>query len=285
MFRQANSKIDGSTVAIVGAGNMGEAAIKGLLLDKVLPADQILATHHRQEHCNYLEKEHGIMASTNNEDACECAVILLCVKPGVLQKVFQELKGRVRPETLVISIAAGVPIRAISDGLGCRNVVRCMPNTPAGIGKGVTGWTANGIGDHHRACAREIIMAFGEEVFFENEEDLDTVTGVSGTGTAYVFMLMEAMRAAAIREGLSAEDASKLVFETVEGAVLFAKASGKHLAELRDQVTSPGGTTAAAVYEMEKGGFRTIIADAIRAACERSRELGRKLIEKLDIKK
>lgn len=285
---QESSKIGGRTLAIVGPGTMGGALLKGILDNKVAPADQVLVIHRGEKNIKDLTKEHaGIMVSNpqQNEAVAECDIVILCPKPVDLPQVFDDLKGKIKPEALVISIMAGVPIQAIMDGLDCRHVVRCMPNTPGSIGAGITGWTANGISDQHRDCVRQILQALGAEIFFQKEEYLDVVTGVSGTGTAYAFIFMEAQVSAAVREGLSHADARKLVVHTVQGAAKLAMTSSKHLAELRDQVTSPGGTTAAALHEMEKGRFRTVISNAIRAACERSRELGRMLIEKLGKKK
>jgi pyrroline-5-carboxylate reductase len=287
---QQNSKVNGRTIAVVGPGQMGMAILEGILTGRVAPADQVLVIHRGEKNVKDLVKKHaGIMISNSkeNEAVDGCDIIILCVKPVDMPQVFTNLRGRIRPDILVISIAAGVPIRVIAEGLDCRHVVRCMPNTPGSIGAGVTGWTATDISDEHRDCVRQVLRALGEEVFFEKEEYLDIVTGVSGTGTAYILLFMEAMIDAAVREGLSRVDAKKLVFQTVEGTVKLAKESdkhGKHLAELRDDVTSPGGTTSAALYEMEKGGFRTIVANAIRVACERSRELGRMLTEKLRAK-
>jgi pyrroline-5-carboxylate reductase len=281
---QENSKIGGRILAIVGPGTMGTALLTGILNKRVAPEDQILVIYRREERVRrLLGKYPGIIASNSKDGEAfsECDIVILCPKPNDLLQVFSDLKGRIKSGALVISIMAGVPIRAIMDGLDCRHVVRCIPNTPGSIGAGITGWTASGIDEQHRDCVRQILQALGEEVFFEKEEYLDVVTGVSGTGTAYALMFMEAQIAAAVREGLSHADARKLVVHTVEGAAKLAMASSKHLAELRDEVTSPGGTTAAALNEMEKGGFRTVISNAIRAASERSRELGRVLTEKL----
>src|ERR1044072_73421 len=274
------------TVAIVGAGKMGGAMITGMLASGITSADRIVATHRREERCQKLLERHGIGASKRNVNACDADIIVHAVKPRDLPPVLKELKGLVRPGKLIISIVAGVSMRAISRGLGTKgrkivNVVRCMPNTPGRINKGITGWTAAaGMDEEHHANARKILGAFGREKFFANEDMLDVGTALSGTGPAYFYLVMEAMIAAGVREGMSHMDARELVFVTAQGTAAFAMEFGlEHLAALRDQVTSPAGTTAAALYELERGGVRTIFADAIRAAREQSAKMGREAEE------
>jgi pyrroline-5-carboxylate reductase len=174
-----------------------------------------------------------------------------------------------------VSIVAGAPIRMIADGLANASVVRVMPNTPARIGMGMSVWTATSeVRETERNQARALLMALGEEVFVKDEDYLDMATALSGTGPAYVFMFLEAMVDAGVHLGFSRHVAEKLVLQTMRGSVEYAAQSGEHLASLRNQVTSPGGTSAEAIYQLEKGGLRTVVARAICAAYQRSVGLG-----------
>jgi pyrroline-5-carboxylate reductase len=187
------------------------------------------------------------------------------------------LRGAIKPTALVLSIIAGATIDKISHGLGHNLVVRSMPNTPAQIGEGITVWTASRqVRDDQREMARQILQALGEEIFVEEENYMDMATALSGTGPAYVFLFMEAMVDAGVHLGFPRRIAEQLVAQTVRGSVDFYRTHEDlvHLARLRNQVTSPGGTSAAALYYLEKAGFRTAISRAIWAAYERSRELG-----------
>lgn len=270
--------LDGKTIAFVGSGNMAEAMISGLLAKNLISPDCIFATGPREARAKELGEKYGIRASIQNQDACLADIIVLSIKPKptIKAKVFEELRGKLKSEALVISIMAGVSLETITEGLGTHNVIRCMPNTPGKIGMGITGFTSSRLEEEQLECGREILAALGEKIFFENEADLHTVTGISGTGPAYVALIAEAMVAAAVQRGLSFRDAKSLILHTIRGTAELALRSPLHLAELRDEVTSPGGTTAAALYAMEKGGLRTVIADGIHAACERSIALGRK---------
>jgi pyrroline-5-carboxylate reductase len=188
------------------------------------------------------------------------------------------LRNAVKPDALVLSIIAGATIDKISHGIGHNIVVRSMPNTPAQIGEGITVWTASRrVSDEQREMARQILQALGEEIFVEEENYLDMATALSGTGPAYVFLFMEAMVDAGVHLGFPRRIAEQLVAQTVRGSVDFYRNHEDlvHLARLRNQVTSPGGTSAAALYYLEKAGFRTAISRAVWAAYERSRELGR----------
>jgi pyrroline-5-carboxylate reductase len=184
----------------------------------------------------------------------------------------------VKPGALILSIVAGAPIIKISGILEHHSVVRAMPNTPAQIGEGITVWTAApGVTEEQREIARQILAALGEEIFLEEEDYLNMATALSGTGPAYVFLFMEAMVDAGVHLGFSRRVAEQLVAQTVRGSVDYytRDTDPVHLARLRNQVTSPGGTSAAALYYLEKAGFRTAISRAIWAAYERSRELGK----------
>jgi pyrroline-5-carboxylate reductase len=190
--------------------------------------------------------------------------------------VTHELRGHLRRQDLLISIIAGAPIKNLADGVAHAAVVRAMPNTPAQIGQGITVWTATPeVSDLHKEQAKAILGSLGQEIYVDDERYLDMATALSGSGPGYVFMMMEAMIDAGVHLGFSRRVAEQLVFQTMRGSVAYAEQSGKHVAELRNQVTSPGGTTAAALYHMEKGSLRTVISRGIWAAYERSVELGR----------
>jgi pyrroline-5-carboxylate reductase len=187
-----------------------------------------------------------------------------------------EIRGHLRRQDLVLSIIAGMPIRVIADGLAHAAVVRAMPNTPAQIGQGITVWTVTPeVSERQKEQAQAILASLGQEVFVDDEDYLDMATALSGTGPAYVFLLMEAMIDAGVHMGFSRRVASQLVVQTMRGSIEFADGSKYHVAELRNQVTSPGGTTAEALYHMEKGGLRTVISRGIWAAYQRSIALGK----------
>lgn len=264
------------TIAFIGAGTMGEAIIHGLLYGEMLRPDQILAADPRTERIEELAARYGIRITTSNVDAArEADLLILAIKPQVFEEVAAELLGQVPPGALVLSILAGVPVRQIMSGLGIRRVVRAMPNTPARIRQGVTVWTAtNEVPEPQIAQARAILSALGEEVYVDHEDYLDMATALSGTGPAYVFLFMEAMIDAGVHLGFSRQVAAKLVYQTVRGSVEFALATNEHPAHMRNQVTSPGGTSAEALYHLEKGGLRTVISRAIWAAYRRSVALG-----------
>lgn len=266
-------------IAFIGPGVMAEAMIAGLIHQGVAPAASIICAGPNAERCEELGSRHGIRHSTDNAAAVENArIVVLAVKPQRLDAVLADLAGHIDPEALVVSIIAGATVDRIAGGLGHAMIVRSMPNTPAQIGEGITVWTAAAaVTDSQKESAREILGAFGDEVFLEEERFLDMATALSGTGPAYVFLFMEAMVDAGVHLGFSRRVAEKLVAKTVRGSVDFYSNSGDpvHLARLRNQVTSPGGTSAAALYYLEKAGFRTAISRAIWAAYERSRELGK----------
>ncbi|MFQ5615734.1 MAG: pyrroline-5-carboxylate reductase family protein, partial [Anaerolineales bacterium] len=197
-----------------------------------------------------------------------------------LDRVLDDLKGAIQPHALVLSIIAGAPIKKIAKGLKHDSIVRSMPNTPARIGRGITVWTASpAVSEMQQEMARQILSALGDEIFMEEEKYLDMATALSGTGPAYVFLFMEAMVDAGVHLGFPRRVAEQLVTETLRGSVEYYLDSSEsrplHLTRMRNQVTSPGGTTAAALYFLEKAGFRTAISRAIWAAYERSRELGK----------
>jgi pyrroline-5-carboxylate reductase len=266
------------SIAVIGPGVMAEAMIVSIIENEVAPPEQIMASGPSAERGRELEERHGIRSTTDNAAAAQGAeVVVLAVKPQRLDFVLSELEGAIEPTALVISIVAGAGIDKIAAGLGHRRVVRSMPNTPAQIGEGITVWTsAAEVTDSQRERARAILGAFGDEIYMDEERFLDMATALSGTGPAYVFLFMEAMVDAGVHLGFSRRVAEQLVAKTVRGSVDFYSTPDdpQHLARLRNQVTSPGGTSAAALYYLEKAGFRTAISRAVWAAYERSRELG-----------
>jgi pyrroline-5-carboxylate reductase len=269
----------GRKIAFVGPGVMAEAMIAGLIRREVAEAGALTAAGPRSERLDELHDRYGIATMTDNAAAIMLAdVVVLSVKPQRLDKVLAGLRGAVQPSALVLSIVAGASIEKISRALNHRMVVRSMPNTPAQIGEGITVWTAAlEVSTEQRGMAREILLALGQEIFVEEENYLDMATALSGTGPAYVFLFMEAMVDAGVHLGFPRRIAEQLVSQTLRGSVDFYQLHEEHvhLARLRNQVTSPGGTSAEALYYLEKAGFRTAISRAIWAAYERSVELGR----------
>lgn len=263
-------------IAFIGSGQMAEAMIKGLLDRDMIRAQRVVASGPREERATYLRERYGVYATTNNVEAVDGAdVVVLGVKPQVLPHVEPQLRGRIRPDALVLSIIAGARLMSIARGLGHEALVRAMPNTPARIGEGMTVWTATSqvtAGQRDQACT--ILGALGEELFVEDEGYLDMATALSGTGPAYVFLVMEALIDAGVHMGFSRHVAEKLVKQTMRGSVDFARQSALHPAELRNQVTSPGGTSAEAIYHLEKGGLRTVLSRAVWAAYQKSKFLG-----------
>lgn len=270
---------DNNKIAFIGPGVMAEAMIAGLIRQNVADPTRMIASGPRIERGKELSSMYGIETTTDNAAAVRNAeVIVLSVKPQRLDVVLSGMVGAVKSETLVLSIVAGAPIAKIGGILGHESVVRAMPNTPAQIGEGITVWTAApAVSSLQIEIAQQILSALGDEIFLEEEYYLDMATALSGTGPAYVFLFMEAMVDAGVHLGFPRRVAEQLVAQTVRGSVDFYDRTTDpvHLARLRNQVTSPGGTSAAALYYLEKAGFRTAISRAVWAAYERSRELGK----------
>jgi len=263
-------------VAFIGGGIMGEAMVRGLLTQEIVAPTQIYVADPLPERREDLRRRYEVRVTGNNAEAAEAGqVIVLSVKPQNLADVMPGIRGHLRRQDLLLSILAGTPIRKLADGVAHAAVVRAMPNTPAQIGMGMTVWTATTeVTEEQRAQAQAILGALGQELFVNDEGYLDMATALSGTGPAYIFMFMEALIDAGVHLGFSRRVAEQLVFQTMRGSLEYAAQSGKHMAELRNQVTSPGGTTAAALYHMEKGGLRTVLSRGIWAAYQRSVELG-----------
>jgi pyrroline-5-carboxylate reductase len=255
---------------------MAEAMIGSLLRKKATSPEMIVASGPRPERGDYLKEKFGIRITTDNAAALKGAdVVILSVKPQVLTPVMEELQGKVPPDALVLSIVAGARISSIRQKLGVDGVIRAMPNTPSQIGAGITVWTASeSVSKEQRKQAQVILQALGQEICVDDEDHLDAATALSGTGPAYVFLFMEAMVDAGVHLGFPRYMSEKLVLQTLRGSVEYVGQSSHHLARLRNEVTSPGGTAAEALYYLERSGLRTAISRAIWAAYQRSRTLG-----------
>lgn len=263
-------------IAFIGPGVMAEAMIIGLIERAGVPASRLVASGPRPERLTELSDRHAIRVEPDGRAAAAGAeTVVLSVKPQTLPTVLQQLNGAVQDSALVVSIVAGARLAQLTSGLAHSAVVRSMPNTPAQVGEGVTVWTATeAVTEAQRQMARAILACCGQELYVEDEDYLDMATALSGTGPAYVFLFMEAMVDAGVHLGFPRRIAEALVVQTVRGSVAFYERSPAHMARLRNQVTSPGGTSAAALYYLEKAGFRTALSRAIWAAYERSIQLG-----------
>jgi pyrroline-5-carboxylate reductase len=266
-----------SKVAFIGAGVMAEAVIRGLLDGKLVDPARIVAADIRPERGRELTERYGVAFTADNRAAVEGAdAVVLSVKPQSLPQVLPDLSHRIPEGALVVSIIAGAKISTIAGGLFHPAVVRSMPNTPAQIGQGMTVWTAAPlVTDAQREQAKALLGALGVEVYVDQEDFLDAATALSGSGPAYVFLFMEALVEAGEKLGFPPAVSKQLVMQTVKGSVEYAMQSVKDLPSLREQVTSPGGTTAEALRSFEDNGFRHSIARAVEAAHRRSIELGK----------
>jgi pyrroline-5-carboxylate reductase len=266
-------------LAVIGTGVMGEAMMAGLVDRRLIDAARVVCSHPRAERRDALVAAHGVEVTADNVAAARTAdIVLLAVKPQMLAPVLAELRGTLREDQLVVSVIAGASTHALATNLQHPAVVRTMPNTPAQIGQGVTVWFATGSVDQRgRARVRAMLSALGREFEVHDERQVAMATAVSGTGPTYVFLFIEALTDAAVHLGFPRHVARELVLDTMSGSAEFALRSGRHVAELRDMVTSPGGTSAEALYELEKGRLRTVVSDAVWAAFERTLQLEARL--------
>ena len=264
-------------VGFVGAGNMATAIIKGLLQSGVYNTDRLIVSDKDRAALQRLAESFGLRSCfSNSELVRKSSTILLCIKPQNMWEVLDEVKGEIREDHLLISIAAGIPLKMIRSRID-RDIpiIRVMPNTPALVQKGVSALAGGQrVTSVHMAAARMIFDAVGATVQVE-EEVMDAVTAVSGSGPGYVFRIMESMVEAGKAVGLETDTALALVLETFLGAASLAKESGRPLAQLREMVTSPGGTTAAGLAMLDERGLDKLIHKAVEAACNRSIELGK----------
>jgi pyrroline-5-carboxylate reductase len=277
----------GVRLAFVGVGVMAEAMLAGLLSRGLVAPAQLAGSHPRANRRAELAEKYGVAVFESNREAAEFArggeggarggIVILSVKPQKLVAVLRELKDSVAADALVVSVVAGARIETIAGELLHPSVVRVMPNTPAQVGEGMTVWTATPqVSDEQAAQVRAMLGALGREMRVDEERQIDMATALSATGPTYVFLVMEALIDAGVHMGFSREVARELVIQTMLGSVLFARESHKHPAELRNMVTSPGGTSAEAIYQMEKGALRTVMSKAVYAAFQRAVALGKK---------
>ena len=278
-------------LSFIGCGVMAEAIIAGLLRQELVRPAQITGSHPRPARRQELAAKYGIRVVESNREAASfdhaaenssekmrpASIIVLAVKPQRIEVVLGELKGSLPPDGLVVSIIAGAKVETIAAELLHPAVVRAMPNTPAQIGQGMTAWTATPeVNERQEEQVRAMLGALGREMRVETERMIDMATALSATGPTYIFMMMESLVDAGVHMGFSRHVAQELVLQTMLGSVLFAMESGKHPADLRNMVTSPGGTSAEAIYQMEKGSLRTVLSKAVYAAFQRAVALGQK---------
>jgi len=264
-------------LAFIGCGVMAEVIIAGLLRQKLVGAEQLAGSHPRKARREEMHVKYGVeMFESNREAVAEASIIVLAVKPQRLHVVLEELRGALVKEQLVVSIVTGAKIETISEQLLHASVVRTMPNTPAQIGEGMTAWTPSSeVNEEQEQQVCAMLDALGKSVRLENERQIDMATALSATGPTYIYLMMEALIDAGVHMGFSRHIAQDLVHQMILGAVLFARESHKHPAELRNMVTSPGGTSAEAIYQMEKGSLRTVLSKAVWAAYQRAESLGK----------
>jgi len=269
--------VKGKKVGFLGAGNMGEAMIRGLLKAGIVPAEDIFATDVRLDRLQQLGKLYGIHTLSDNSLLVKRVdVVILAVKPQIIHSVLKEVAAAVNPKKLVISVAAGVPTAVLHADLpkGVR-LIRVMPNTPALVLEGATAVAkADGLQKGDLETAEEIFGAVGKVVVLE-EEALDAVTGLSGSGPAYVALMIEALTDGGVKMGLDRLTAMTLAAQTVLGSAKLLIETGAHPGQLKDMVTSPGGTAIAGIAALEEGGVRRTLISAVERATLRSRELGR----------
>jgi len=265
-------------IAFIGAGNMAASLIGGLRA-KGLDAAQIRASDPGEETRARVSAEHGIEVFAENAQAIEGAdVVVLAVKPQAMKTVCEAIRPSLKPGQLVVSIAAGITCASMNNWLGDQPIVRCMPNTPALLRQGVSGLFATAqVSAEQRQQAQELLSAVGIALWLNEEQQLDAVTAVSGSGPAYFFLLIEAMTAAGVKLGLPAEIAAQLTLQTALGAAHMAVSSDVDAAELRRRVTSPAGTTEAAIKSFQADGFEALVEKALGAAAHRSAEMAEQL--------
>jgi pyrroline-5-carboxylate reductase len=274
-------------IALIGPGVMGEAILSGLINSKTCTPQAItISSPEADRNQEIAEKYHVTIAKDNSSAVQGADFVVLAVKPQRFGQVAKSLRGFIKKDAVVVSIIAGVKLESLQKSLDHAIIVRAMPNTPARIAMGITVWTATPeVQEAQKESAIDLFKALGEEVFVDDESYLDMATAVSGTGPAYVFLFMESMIDAAVHLGFQRRIAEQLVSQTMRGSVEFYRRSHDHPAKLRNEVTSPGGTSAEALYYLEKAGFRTAISRAVLAAYERSVELGQGTQSKIDINK
>jgi len=263
-------------IAFIGGGNMGEAMLAAVLEKGLAKPEAIIVSDIAEARLKYLRQKYSVAITGNNQEAAEKGqIVVLAIKPQNLAEVMSELKGCLKPSQLVLSIIAGAKISTLSKGLKHGCIVRAMPNTPAQIGEGISVWTATAeVAEEQKGWARAILGAMGREVYVADEGFIDMATAISGSGPAYFFLMVESLVDAAVEIGLPRNVALELVLQTMLGSGHLVQSSGKEPAELRRMVTSPGGTTAEALLQLEKGKFTELVKQAVKAAYNKAKRLG-----------
>ena len=263
-------------ISFIGGGVMAEAIIGGILEAGIASADGVSVGEPVESRRRYLEDTYGLATYADNLEAVEGAnLTVLAVKPQSLPYALPQLSGKLADDNTVLSIVAGANMKTLRSGLAHDAVIRVMPNTPAQIGAGMTMWTAaDSVSEDARSATRDILRTLGEEVYAYDEGMIDMATALSASGPAYVFLFIEALIDAGVYLGLARDVSRQLALQTALGSTQLVKDSGRHPAELKDMVTSPGGTTIEALRALEDGGFRAAVFDAVSAAYEKSRALG-----------
>ena len=263
-------------IGFIGGGFMGEALVSALLKESVAQAGDVTVSDIAQARRETLASQYGVAVTAKSVEAAQGAdLVVLAVKPQEFPAVAAELRGTLDGGQTVLTIMAGVPVKRVVEELGHEAVVRVMPNTAAFVGQAMSVWIATpAVSDAGREAAVRLLGALGREMRVSDEKYLDMATAVSGSGPGYVFLFLEAFIDAAVHIGLRREQAQELALQTMFGAVCLARETGQHPAELRNMVTSPGGTTAAGLQVLEEAGLRAAVIDAVEAAYERAKELG-----------
>ncbi|MFC2036176.1 pyrroline-5-carboxylate reductase [Chloroflexota bacterium] len=267
-------------VAFIGGGNMGEAMLSALLDKGLSPPQDILVSDTSEIRCQQLKQKYGVAVTKDNRLAADRRdVVVLAIKPQNFGEILAELSGQLKPAQLVLSIIAGTTINTLRLGLDHSCVTRAMPNMPAQISEGVSVWTASAeVTKRQRRWASSILGTIGKEIYVDDEGYIDMATAISGSGPAYFFFFVETLLNAAIRIGLHRDMAQELVLQTIIGSGHLIQISGKEPSELRRMVTSPGGTTAEAMLELENGEFANLLIAAVSAAYDKAKSLGDKQI-------
>jgi pyrroline-5-carboxylate reductase len=264
-------------IAFIGGGNMGEAMVAAILKKGVAKPEAIIVSDVADPRRRLLKRKYGVAVTGSNRQAVEIGdMLVLAIKPQNLSEVVKELKGQLKPSQLVLSIIAGVKTKTLARRLKHDSIVRAMPNTPAQVGEGMSVWTATAkVGRQQKEFSRAILEAMGKELYVNNEKYIDMATAISGSGPAYFFLMVEALVDAAVTIGLPRDKALALVLQTMLGSGHLIRVSGREPAELRQMVTSPGGTTAQALEQFKKGKFAPLVKQAVKAAYKKARQLGK----------
>ncbi len=264
-------------IGFIGGGKMGEALVKGILRAKLSSAGKVIVSDVDKKRCQILEKETGIKTTQKNKKVTSGSdIIILAIKPNVMGDILEELKNDITPKHLVVSIAAGIPLSFIESFLnkGCR-VIRVMPNTPCLVGETAAGYALGKNATRNDGkLVGQILNAVGKSFLLE-EKHLDAVTGLSGSGPAFIYMVIEALTDGGVKMGLPRDVSTTLAAQTAFGAAKMVLEAGMHIGELKDFVTSPGGTTIEGLHALEKGGIRNALINAVEAATKKSKRLGR----------